>query len=228
MNIFKSNTRVKNINESDENYYSNSFKNSSSNSKTNQIGNMKYSSSRFKTENKEPVKKEFVMEDSAFPELNQQIVKLKDNNPKDKGNDKSFANLLTNNVKTDPALYVEKHNPNLTIIQIDKKTSKMTIISHEKEQVVFSEEEENDIISTKILNKLTDSYVKWTDNFIETWGQEAYIDRYVCPNYDAHYFDKLDELYEKELQKEWEQEQRDFINEHGENYEYQEYQTYYD
>lgn len=222
MNPFKSNTRVKNINESDENYYSNS--------KTNHSGNTKYSSSRFKTENKEPVKKEFVMEESAFPELNQPITKIKDINPKVKSNDKSFANLLTNNVKTEPALYVEKYHPNLTIIRIDKKSSNMTIISHchGKEKVTHSEEEENEIISSKILNKLTDSYVKWTDNFIETWGQEAYIDRYVSPNYDAHYFDKLDELYEKELQKEWEQEQRDFINEHGENYEYQEYQTYYD
>jgi hypothetical protein len=222
MNIFKSNTRVKNISESDENYYSNSFKNT--NSKTNQNENTKYSSSRFKTENKEPIKKEFVMEESAFPELNKPTVKSL---PKDKDNDKTFANLLTNNVKTEPTLYVEKHNPNLTIIRIDKKTSNMTI-THGKEKVVFSEVEENEIISTKILNKLTDSYVKWTDNFIETWGQEAYIDRYVCPNYDAHYFDKLDELYETELQKEWEQEQIDFINEHGENYEYHEYQSYYD
>lgn len=234
MNPFKSNTRVKNIDEYDSNYYSDqSFRNN--------VNNRQFSN-KFKTEKKEPVKKEFVMDENAFPDL----IKPKKDQAKDNehlnSETKLFVNILSD-VKVSNNQLKEIENPNLAVFTFDKKHHimsvkygdqiKTNIVKNKTPQEIEEKiQKETEINANKILYKLTDSYIEWTDNYIETWGQEAYIDRYISPNYDYEYFDKLDEQYEKEMNAIMEQELMNSNNTYSENYQdyqdYQEYQTYYD
>ena len=239
MNPFKSNTRVKNIDEYDSNYYSDhSFRNNNNRQHSNQFSN------KFKAENKEPIKKDFVMEENAFPDL----IKSKKNDGKEKepqnteSKSFSFVSLLTD-IKLDSTEPTIVEDPNLAVFTFNKKNHIMSVKYGKKVKTNIvknktpeeTEEEikkEKQFYANKILNKLTDLHIQRTDNYIETWGQEAYIDRYICPNYDYEYFDKLDELYEKEMIAIMEQELMNSNNTYSENYqeyqEYQEYQTYYD
>lgn len=42
---------------------------------------------------------------------------------------------------------------------------------------------------------------KRTKEYIENWGYDEWARLYRFPNYDYEYFDKLDEKYEREMQK---------------------------
>jgi hypothetical protein len=172
------------------------------------------------------------MEETSFPELDTH----KDNkiNVKNVTPDiKSFSNLFTNNKVEEPKYITEESK--LTVITIDKKTHQMIIkngtnkiqpLKEEKYKNDEDEYENKQLMANEILEKLTDSYIKWTNNYIESWGEEAYINRYVCPNYDYDYFDKLDELYEKEMEKEFkkemDQEMNNSFNSYNRNDEYYE------
>jgi len=48
----------------------------------------------------------------------------------------------------------------------------------------------------RVLKKLSYNYEKWKADYIQSWGEEEYNKMYISPNYDYHYFDKLDEEYE--------------------------------
>jgi hypothetical protein len=202
MNIFKSNNRFKHLDENDNDRQNNYNRESSFKPKS----NFKQTSNKFKTDKKEPDKAQFVMEETSFPELDtHKDNKYNKNNVKNVTPDtKLFVNLFTNKVE-EPKYITEESK--LTVITIDKKTHQMIIKngSNKKNTEPILEDEEYKQIraNEEILEKLTDSYINWTNNYIETWGEEAYINRYVCPNYDYEYFDKLDELYEKELEKEF-------------------------
>jgi hypothetical protein len=47
-----------------------------------------------------------------------------------------------------------------------------------------------------VLKQLSDNYEKWKEYYIQSWGEEEYNKMYISPNYDYHYFDRLDEEYE--------------------------------
>ena len=56
-----------------------------------------------------------------------------------------------------------------------------------------------------VLQKLVENYEKWKANYIQLWGEDEYEKMYRFQNYDYHYFDKLDEEYERQ-QEEYEME----------------------
>ena len=56
-----------------------------------------------------------------------------------------------------------------------------------------------------VLQRLVENYETWKANYIQLWGEDEYEKMYRFPNYDYHYFDKLDEEYERQ-QKEYEME----------------------
>ena len=57
-----------------------------------------------------------------------------------------------------------------------------------------------------VLQKLVENHEKWKAYYIQLWGEDEYEKMYRFPNYDYHYFDKLDEEYERQ-QEEYEIEQ---------------------
>jgi hypothetical protein len=56
-----------------------------------------------------------------------------------------------------------------------------------------------------VLQTLVDNYETWRENYIQLWGEDEYEKMYRFQNYDYHYFDKLDEEYERQ-QEEYEME----------------------
>jgi hypothetical protein len=48
---------------------------------------------------------------------------------------------------------------------------------------------------------LTYLHKKRTQEYIDAWGYDEWEHMYRFPNYDYDYFDKLDEKYEREIQR---------------------------
>ena len=51
----------------------------------------------------------------------------------------------------------------------------------------------------KALNSLVETHKKRTQEYINMWGYEEWEKMFRFPNYDYEYFDKLDELYENDM-----------------------------
>jgi hypothetical protein len=58
-----------------------------------------------------------------------------------------------------------------------------------------------------VLNGLVNLHERRTNNYINNWGYDEWEKIFRFPNYDYYYFDRLDELYQEELEKELEKEE---------------------
>ena len=58
----------------------------------------------------------------------------------------------------------------------------------------------------KVFNTLIELHQKRTNEYIDNWLYDEWEQMFRYPNYDYDYFEKLDELYEKEKEIEKEQE----------------------
>jgi hypothetical protein len=76
-----------------------------------------------------------------------------------------------------------------------------------------------------IMKALDDLYQNWKQDYINTWGHEEYEHRFLFPNYDYEYFDKLDDKYEREMFK---LEEREREKESEMEYEYMDNYDKYD
>ena len=64
----------------------------------------------------------------------------------------------------------------------------------------------------KVLDGLVDLYKIEKDKYINKWGYDAYEEKYLDPDYDDEYFDKLDEEYANETDEEYEEdEEEDYV-----------------
>jgi len=54
----------------------------------------------------------------------------------------------------------------------------------------------------EVLEALVNLHNKRTQEYIDMWGYDTWEKMYRFPNYDYHYFDKLDEEYEEQLEME--------------------------
>ena len=68
-----------------------------------------------------------------------------------------------------------------------------------------------------VLNSLVELYEREKETYIEKWGYDAYENKYLDPDHDIYYYDKLDAKYEAEMQKMREKEQ-DEEEDYSENY----------
>ena len=99
------------------------------------------------------------------------------------------------------------------VIKRDKITNKSTI--------EYNKEYENDLKKAenlekkqwpmKVLGALVDLYEREKERYINKWGYDAYEEKYLDPDYDDEYFDRLDEAYaasesEEEYESEYEEE----------------------
>jgi len=100
------------------------------------------------------------------------------------------------------------------VIKRDKITNKSSI--------EYNKEYENDLKkaenlekkqwSTKVLYALVDLYERERDTYINKWGYDAYEEKYLDPDYDDEYFDRLDEEYTSDSEKEYESEDEEEYN----------------
>ena len=66
---------------------------------------------------------------------------------------------------------------------------------------------------TKVLGALVDLYERERDTYINKWGYDAYEEKYLDPDYDYEYFDRLDEAYAaSESEEEYESEDEEEYN----------------
>jgi hypothetical protein len=161
---------------------------------------------QFKNYNSTPVplKKDFEMNEDAFPDLSKP-VKTKLNNVK------SFASLLE---KKEINEEIEEEEeviipPGWSYYKYTKlknglcgdKCSKVTTKTQkpfiekkyeiEKQKVELNEGDE-------IIEALSILHEKRTKEYKELWGELEWERMFYCPNHDYEYFDKLDEAYEIE------------------------------
>ena len=101
------------------------------------------------------------------------------------------------------------------VIKRDKITNKSTI--------EYNKEYENDLKRAenlekkqwpvKVLGALVDLYERERDTYINKWGYDAYEEKYLDPDYDDEYFDRLDEAYAaSESEEEYESEDDEEYN----------------
>lgn len=118
----------------------------------------------------------------------------------------SFSQCVKTVIKTetpelptvDPDLLNLK--PGWLLLKHDRKTHTTVWKSND----IFNSEpveKTPDELAWDALDELIALHEKRTNEFIDTWGYEEWERTFRFPNYDYEYFDKLDELYEEELEK---------------------------
>ena len=80
----------------------------------------------------------------------------------------------------------------------------------ESEYFSHSKESSKKKLEPQVLDALVHLHNKRTQEYIDMWGYDTWEKLYRFPNYDYHYFDKLDEKYEEELEKELEEEEDEY------------------
>ena len=72
---------------------------------------------------------------------------------------------------------------------------------------------------TKVLYALVDLYEQERETYINKWGYDAYEEKYLDPDYDDEYFDRLDEAYAaNESEEEYESEDEEYYNQQSNQY----------
>jgi hypothetical protein len=197
----------------------NFFKNDYSSSRR---GNNRYDTkeSKEKREQFEKMRKE--KEEKAKEEQNQK--KLSADN---------FPTLHGSNVKITETIgkkesYVEKINkisikepsdvehikPGWVEVKRDPENPRKLIYTYglelETEKYSHSKESSKKKLEPQVLDALVELHNKRTQEYIDMWGYDTWEKLYRFPNYDYHYFDKLDEKYEEELEKELEEDEDEY------------------
>ena len=150
--------------------------------------------------------------------INNEIIKTlsMDNFPELKvTNNKSIENvqkpvIINFSEKLKPLVNVEE-KPEIkqipygwAVIKRDKTTNK-SVIEYNKDyenDVKKSEMSKGKKWTMKVLDALVDLYETERDKYINKWGYDAYEEKYLDPDYDDEYFDKLDAEYAREKEKE--------------------------
>jgi hypothetical protein len=118
----------------------------------------------------------------------------------------SFSQCVKTVIKTEtpelPAVDPDLLNlePGWLLLKHDRKTHTTIWKSND----IFNSEpieKTPDELAWDALDELLALHEKRTNDFIDTWGYEEWERTFRFPNYDYEYFDKLDELYEEELEK---------------------------
>lgn len=142
----------------------------------------------------------------------------------------SFSQCVKTVIKTDapvlPTVDPDLLNlkPGWLLLKHDRKTHKTMWKSND----IFNSEpieKTPDELAGDALDELIALHEKRTNDFIDTWGYEEWERTFRFPNYDYEYFDKLDELYEEELEKDRakQQEALDLVAADADDYDYREW-----
>jgi len=103
-----------------------------------------------------------------------------------------------NENKSKEQLDFEELKPGWTLIKMDKNKITMKqkkILNFENEKPIINEKD----INYNVFESLANLHENWKQEYIDNWGEDEYNKMFVFSDYDYHYFDKLDEKYEKEI-----------------------------
>lgn len=150
-------------------------------------------------------KKEFKVQNNDFPEL---ITKKPIIN--DTSSEKSFINTLKKEIKiTNIDTSNEDKTPDGWVsFKYEKSNSPLfgqNLKLINKVIITNNENVEDENEAFEIINNLCSLYEKRRNEYIKIWGEDEYNEMFISPNYDDTYFDKLDEKYEIEQEKIYEQ-----------------------
>lgn len=91
--------------------------------------------------------------------------------------------------------------PGWVLLKYDRKTH-TTIVKSKELPIVAPIEKTDDDLAWETMDALASLYENRTNEYIDNWGYEDWERTFRFPNYDYEYFDKLDALYEEELELE--------------------------
>jgi len=196
-NSFKSNI---NINSDSNSFKSNSDSNSFKSNFSDRNKNYYNDNLKKKLEEDERIKAE-----SLAPENFPEFIKLKTTT--NISNSISFLDKLKKitEEKEDIIIDLEYKNlkPGWILIKHDISTGETTIKSKHipLEQSSPIEKTDNEI-AFEAIDALVKLHHKRTDEYIDLYGYDTWEKMFLFPNHDYEYFDKLDEIYYEELEKE--------------------------
>jgi hypothetical protein len=124
----------------------------------------------------------------SFPELLNSKTKIIENTT-------NFLEKLKTNIKVDISVKssIKEGWTELTRDKVLNSTIMTTNIKKHKNEYVKTPED----LAYDVLDHLVFLHEERKDEYISCWGQDEWDKMFTCPNYDYHYFDKLDEIYAK-------------------------------
>jgi len=142
----------------------------------------------------------------SFPELVNSKSKVVENTI-------NFLEKLKTTAKVDKQVK-DIIKPGWTELRFDKNSNSTIMESNiKKEEHVYVKTQED--LAYDVIENLVSLHEKRTTEYIDNWGEDEWNHMFTFPNYDYHYFDKLDEIYSKKYS--------DYENEHEEDDDEDEY-----
>ena len=139
-----------------------------------------------------------------FPTLHGSNVK----NTETIGKKESYVEKI-NKISIKEPIDVEYIKPGWVEVKRDPENPRKLIYTYgshiEFENSSHLKESSKKKLEPQVLDALVQLHNKRTQEYIDMWGYDTWEKLYRFPNYDYHYFDKLDEKYEEELEKELEE-----------------------
>jgi len=184
-----------------------------------------------KEQNIEKVKantKEYCIELNNFPSLHKKETNIPLINEKNIENKNCFLETVKQSIMNHNSSNSKKKDdfikPGWVCLYKDPKTRKTVWdygdsgMNHTQRE---EEEEEETMNPNDVLNALVFTHENRIAEYDMLWGDGAHEEAFKSPNYDYDYFDRLDDIYEKELEKEIME--RELNNPHYQKEEYDEY-----
>jgi hypothetical protein len=148
-----------------------------------------------------------------FPEL--KVTNKKSNENTQKPTLINFSEKLKPLVSDEETPEIKQIPYGWAVIKRDKTTNK-SVIEYNKDyenDIRKSEKAKSKKWPMKVLDALVNLHETERDKYINKWGYDAYEEKYLDPDYDNEYFDKLDLEYANETEEEYasETEEEDYI-----------------
>ena len=141
-----------------------------------------------------------------FPTLHGGVISVK--NTETIGKKESYVEKI-NKISIKEPTEVDHIKPGWVEVKRDPENPRKLIYTYgshmESENSSHSKESSKKKLEPQVLDALVHLHNKRTQEYIDMWGYDTWEKLYRFPNYDYHYFDKLDEKYEEELEKELEE-----------------------
>jgi hypothetical protein len=165
-----------------------------------------YCARRTKEENLKKEQEQSVKEENtrkalapeSFPELVSKPITIKQVNCASFSEKLQSVIISKNNDKIGIDLDYKNLQPGWTLITKDNATNKITTMRKECLDLMHINRPDN----FEILHSLVELDEKRTNEYIEMWGYEEWVNMFRFPNYDYDYFDTLDEIYYQEMDNE--------------------------
>jgi hypothetical protein len=146
-------------------------------------------------------RREVALAPESFPEL----ITTKKTDSKEKSNNYvNFSEMVKTKIvekkceeEDNEDIDFKNLKPGWALIKKDRSTGK--IITRYKESLDPPREKTEKECALDVLNALVKLHERQKAEYIHLWGYDAWEQMYIDPNYDYGYFDRLDELYEEEM-----------------------------